>query len=463
MTPGYEEWFRLAPCGLMATSVEGVITDINDTLAHWLGHERGEVIGKTFSALLDPGSRLFYETRYMQLLHLQGAVDEVAFRMLAADGTRVPVLVNSVLDADDGAVRSALFNATERMQYEAELLQARKAAESSEARVRILQDVSSAFGLSASDEDVADSFVAVAREAFAASDAAVFLKNDTGTLDLVAGVNPLDGVVKPIQALRRTPVVIVVTPERVEAEYPELAAGMRAMRLASLSITPLLDDDEPLGILVCFFTRRVDFDDTFFDLQRALGRQASQTLVRVRLQRRLAHLALYDQLTGVANRQLLQQSLDDAIEHSMASGEPLAVVFLDVDEFKSINDQLGHAAGDEVLTQIAERLRTGVRAGDVVGRIGGDEFVAICAAADAEAAASIAERIRVETRAPMLVRGVSLAVSVSIGVSTFDPEYDGRASGDQLLIRADGAMYRSKGSGKDRVTVDAGVGEPHPS
>ena len=86
----------------------------------------------------------------------------------------------------------------------------------------------------------------------------------------------------------------------------EVAATLRAERLASLTVTPLVADGVRLGILVCFFARRTEFDSSFFDLLDALGRQASQTLTRVRLQRRLAFLALHDQLTGVANRQLLE-------------------------------------------------------------------------------------------------------------------------------------------------------------
>ena len=91
-------------------------------------------------------------------------------------------------------------------------------------------------------------------------------------------------------------------------------------------------------------------------------------------------------LTGPKRRQLLQLSLDDEIEASTASGEPLAVLFLDVDDFKSINDAFGHASGDMVLLEIATRLTASVRTGDLVGRIGGDEFVAICPGADALAA-----------------------------------------------------------------------------
>ena len=127
-------------------------------------------------------------------------MNQVALTMQTrADGTRMPMLLNSVLirDGDTELIRTAVFDATERLEYERDLLQARRLAESSEARVRILQDVSSTFGMSASDEDVVESFTAIAREAFAATHASVLLFDEAGELHLVAGTNPLWGNVAP--------------------------------------------------------------------------------------------------------------------------------------------------------------------------------------------------------------------------------------------------------------------------
>ncbi len=452
----YERRYRQAPCGLLSTTPAGVILDANDTFLEWTGYSAGQLVGRNLTSLLDAGSQLFFETRHVQVLHLQRKVSEVALTLRCSDESILPVLVNSVLvrDDDEDVVRTAVFDTTRRLQYESEIVRARKEAESSEARVRVLQDVSSAFGVSASDQDVAESFAVLARDAFTATECAVLLLDDARELKLVAGANPLAHV-PPIDSLRNTPTFVVVHADEVESEFPLLAAGLRQARLESLSIMPLINGEDRLGILVCFFSRRRDFDDQFFDLQRALGRQATQTLVRVRLQRRLEHLALHDQLTGLANRQLLQQSLEAAIAASERAGSSLAVLFLDVDAFKSINDRLGHAAGDDVLRELADRLRLGVRSGDIVGRIGGDEFVVICADADLAGAMSIAERILDLIRHPVAAGGIPLAVSMSAGVATYTPDLDARPTADELLIRADGAMYSSKDAGKDRVTLEA--------
>ena len=131
-------------------------------------------------------------------------------------------------------------------------------------------------------------------------------------------------------------------------------------------------------------------------------------------------------------------------------------MFFDVDGFKNVNDRWGHRVGDLVLRELADRLRGSVRSGDVVGRIGGDEFVVICPDADRESASSIAERVLESARQPMTVDGAGIVVSMSAGVATYLPGQRRRLTADQLLIRADGAMYESKGTGKDRVTVDEG-------
>lgn len=448
-------WFQLAPCGLVATTPGGDVVEANDTFLAWTARAREDVVGRPFASLLDGGSRIFYETRHTPLMHLVGAVEEVALTLVAADGTPLPTLVNAVRDDETGLVRMAIFKATERAQYERELLAARRTAETSEQRVRVLQDVSSSFDVSATDDEVAESFAAAARDAFAAREAAVYLREDDGELVLRGGTNPLAGKVAPIPSLRNTPEVTVVNADDIDDVHPELATAMRAERLSSITVTPLLAEGRRLGNLACFFARRTDFDAQYFELQQALGRQASQTLTRVRLQRRLAFLALHDQLTGVANRQLLQLSLDDEIEASTASREPLAVLFLDVDDFKSINDAFGHASGDMVLLEIATRLTASVRTGDLVGRIGGDEFVAICPGADALAAEAIAERILSVTRAPITVAGGVVSASVSLGISLYLPGIDERPDAQQLLVRADAAMYSSKRAGKNRLTLAA--------
>ncbi|MGH9039256.1 MAG: putative bifunctional diguanylate cyclase/phosphodiesterase [Acidimicrobiia bacterium] len=168
---------------------------------------------------------------------------------------------------------------------------------------------------------------------------------------------------------------------------------------------------------------------------------------RRRAEAELAHQALHDALTGLPNRVLLADRLDQALARAARSGAGVAVLFIDLDRFKFLNDSRGHAAGDALLVTVAERLREAVRAEDTVARFGGDEFVVVCedAAAGWEAG-SVAERISEAFEAPFLVNGQEVFLSVSVGVAvggaTDDPE--------GLIRDADAAMYRAKAEGRAR-------------
>ena len=165
---------------------------------------------------------------------------------------------------------------------------------------------------------------------------------------------------------------------------------------------------------------------------------------RRRIEEALAEQAVRDPLTGLANRTLLVSRIRQAIELGGASGR-LAVLFLDLDRFKLVNDSLGHAAGDELLIAVAERLREAVRRGDLVARFGGDEFVVLCEDVEGRTeAAAIAERISRCLVRPFDCAGKSIHVRSSIGIALTDGP---GADVDALLRDADAAMYQVKASG----------------
>lgn len=162
----------------------------------------------------------------------------------------------------------------------------------------------------------------------------------------------------------------------------------------------------------------------------------------------LEHQALHDPLTTLPNRLLLEDRFQLAVSLSERKGKLGALLFVDLDGFKEANDRYGHAAGDQVLIQLAERLLSTLRAADTVSRIGGDEFVCLLneleSAAEAE---EIADKVLEKATLPFLIEGHSIALSCSIGISFF-PE-DG-ADFELLMQRADAAMYQAKGAGKNR-------------
>jgi diguanylate cyclase (GGDEF)-like protein/PAS domain S-box-containing protein len=168
---------------------------------------------------------------------------------------------------------------------------------------------------------------------------------------------------------------------------------------------------------------------------------------RRRAEEELAHQAVHDALTGLPNRLRVTERLEQALVRSSRTGSEVAVLFIDLDRFKLVNDGRGHAAGDGLLVTVAERLRGVVRSTDVVARFGGDEFVIVCEGRTAALeSALVAERITEALREPVVIDGQEVFLSASIGIAVSD----GGGSSDSLLRDADAAMYRAKAKGRAR-------------
>jgi diguanylate cyclase (GGDEF)-like protein len=201
--------------------------------------------------------------------------------------------------------------------------------------------------------------------------------------------------------------------------------------------------------------------------------RAGERVVRLeaelrRARSRLEVMASTDELTGVPNRREILARLRAEVALRRRSRSPLSVAIVDADHFKSLNDGFGHAVGDDVLREIVRRLLTTKREYDIVGRLGGEEFLVILPSTSATAAAHVAERLRSSvSEVPFTVPGAAdLHLSVSIGVAEAIPEADGSAgrggTPEALLARADAALYEAKRRGRDRVVeaVSAAGGSP---
>ncbi|WP_051684025.1 diguanylate cyclase [Blastococcus sp. URHD0036] len=187
----------------------------------------------------------------------------------------------------------------------------------------------------------------------------------------------------------------------------------------------------------------------------ALNRQLAEQLVEIeRLRAALAEEAVRDPLTGLHNRRHLDRALDAALA-TAPDGTPVAVVLVDVDHFKTVNDRFGHAVGDRVLQSVAGVLTGAARPGDVVARYGGEEFLVLLPGAGRGEAAARAEEIR--RRCAGLLDRDGAAVTVSAGVAATPDDGDDAA---MLLAGADRALYAAKAAGRDRVVVSAGLGAP---
>src|SRR5947209_20137797 len=178
------------------------------------------------------------------------------------------------------------------------------------------------------------------------------------------------------------------------------------------------------------------------------GRQLLYSIIhdvteRKRTEEALAHQALHDGLTGLPNRLLLQDRLTQSIRMAERDGRPFALCVIDLDRFKDVNDTLGHLAGDQLLQEVAFRLRQALRASDTVARLGGDEFAVVLPDADAHAATLAAQKVVEALGASLLLEGCEVAVGASVGIAVY-PEHGGDA--ETLLRKADVAMYVAKQS-----------------
>ena len=189
------------------------------------------------------------------------------------------------------------------------------------------------------------------------------------------------------------------------------------------------------------------------ELEEKNAKLAEEIKRRQELEGELRRIADVDVLTGVASRRAFMIAAERGLEPS-AGSTPLSVIAIDIDHFKQINDRYGHNAGDKVLGVIGEELRLECRTGDVVGRLGGEEFAILLPNTTLDSAAEIAERLRrrVSAAAISVTEVTRISVSASFGVAPHIPG----DSCETLLARADACLYRAKKAGRDRVIAMAG-------
>lgn len=195
------------------------------------------------------------------------------------------------------------------------------------------------------------------------------------------------------------------------------------------------------------FPMEVSTSEVQVQRRRLFIASARDITARKQTEQRLLRLASHDALTGLPNRNLLQDRIRQALIQAHRSGEQGAVLFIDLDQFKAINDSMGHDVGDLLLKQVAQRLTASLRGEDTVARQGGDEFIVLLpTVADAQDAGSAAERLLTDLLAPYQIESKELHISASIGISVFP---DDGVDADTLLKHSDTAMYHAKETGRN--------------
>ena len=271
------------------------------------------------------------------------------------------------------------------------------------------------------------------------SDAGNALMASRGPVDLMiinAAADSFDGLrlaahIRSAEATRHLPLLIIIEPED----------RTRLVKALELGVNDVL-------------TRPVDAQELAARARTQIRRKRYTDFLRDKLDHSL-EMAVTDPLTGLHNRRYMATQLQALATRASRGGEPAAVMVLDIDHFKAVNDGFGHDAGDEVLREFAVRLATNVRAIDLPCRYGGEEFVGVMPGAALEAAERVADRIRRDVgESPFRIMGGKelLTVTISAGVAATQGEHD---TPEALLKRADEALYEAKTSGRDRVIARA--------
>jgi PAS domain S-box-containing protein len=295
------ELYEQAPCGYVSTFPNGVFAKVNQTFLDWTGYTRGELLRvKRFQDLLTSGGRIFYDTHYTPLLHMQGFVHEIALDLVCHDGRRLPTLVNALQKRDAAGRpllhRATIFNASARRQYERELLLARKQAEQAADRMSRLQAVMGALAEAITPAQVVE---VITQRGVAARDAQAGLvavvSEDNKSLEIVYAVGypaeapakgqrfPLHTSLPLADAVREEKLVLLESPEAVASYYPQLALLAERTGNHSLAAIPLSVHGHTLGVLVLSFATVQSFPAQDHAFLLTLGRQCALALERAHL------------------------------------------------------------------------------------------------------------------------------------------------------------------------------------
>ena len=393
--------FTHATIGMAIVGLDGRFWQVNESLCRILGRREEDLRGRSILEVTDPRDYALGAQDLRRLV--AGEIDSVLHEKRYISGTGATVVVRlsaAVVRDDDGRALhfvSQMEDVTEARRTSARL-------EASESRFRWIFDKS----------PVAMCLVHPSGSLHAANRSFAELVGlspsqlvERPLTDLLDGLRPSDLVWSP----SAEPTVI--------GEHPVAGSSpQRWVLVVATGLDPVGDQDPEL--IVQFLDLTAQRDEV----------------------RSLRHQAFHDDLTGLANRQLLAQRLDEALEDRRAEGAAVGLVMVDLDHFKRVNDTLGHPAGDQVLVEAARRMRAAVRGGDTVARLGGDEFVLVLRGVhDWQGATDVAAKVRQRLAEPYKIGGQLVAVGASLGVSLAT---EAGADAQSLLRNADAALYQAK-------------------
>lgn len=415
--------FDQIPCPALVTDGEGVVQSLNQDLLLLIGGDKERWLSISMERMFPMASRIFLQTHIWPMILRDGHVREIRLQLLDAGGNSLPVFVNCQKTTQEGIDRFTwvLFVTIERSRFEQELLEARRRAELASAALA----KSEAF----------------LRSVFEATIEGIMVTDSGGT---VISVNPAFSKITGY-----------LEEEMIGQNARILKSGRHDAAFFHAMFQTLKVDKVWKGEV---WSKRKDGSIFLEQLSiSAICDQSDAVLQYVGLcsditerwdkEQLIRQMALHDSLTGLPNRTLLMERLGQLFAKSRRESRQIALMFLDLDGFKNVNDTLGHSIGDEVLKTVATRLSGLLRNSDTVARLGGDEFVVLLDNPESsEVIARIGARVISVVNEPMHFDDTEAHVGTSIGIAVFK---DSACSPEALLKKADEAMYAAKAAGKN--------------
>ncbi len=411
-----QDLYNKAPAGYHSLDKDGLFVQINDTELAWLGYSREEIIGKKrFSDIITDEGRETFKKNF-PILKERGWVKDLEFDVVRKNGSRMSVVASSTAIKDEYgnflSSRSTIFDVTETRQLQRDI------AESEKKYRTILEEMNDAYF----ELDLAGK---------------ITMANNTTCRMLLTTKEELIGKSSEYYVSGDEAKTLLASFKSIyETGTPSKGMVFSAIRkdgrmfYAEISVSPMRNEK---GEFVGF---------------RCVGRDVSE---RVELQNKIAKMAMHDSLTNLPNRSLLYDRFNIAQGQAERGNRKMALMELDLDHFKLINDTMGHAAGDELLQAVALRLTSVVRKSDTVARLGGDEFaVLLPEISRIDDVAVTAGKILAAFQQPFTIEGTELTVTTSIGIAIYP---DNGATIDKLLEAADTAMYDVKGHGRNNYEL----------
>ena len=446
------------------TIIDGVITDCNPQALKISGYSRVQLIGQEPSILWPELQNDGRRSDELAANYLQAAIDvgpqSFEWTYCRADGSRIEVEVSlsAIWLAGRSQITSIVRDITERRlaeqirQTSAELLKQRNLA------LQVVINLASQLHRSSDSQAIAEETLRVL-QLLQRSPLSLFhlLDEDGDSYEIAAstGYGP-----EQLTARRRMPIQQSLSALALEqgkilhsshiADDDRVAPAIKAIcerdGIRSMTIMPLVYQDKPLGIIgLQFYESGNEFSDSELEILRAVCQTVSLALANARNLQELEFQATHDSLTGLPNRTQLHRDATESLRWIAGSPRQLALLLLDLDRFKEVNDTLGHRTGDQLLKSLAARLQDDVDGRDaMLARLGGDEFaILLRSIGSAEEAIETAEHLVSVLRAPIEVEGIFIELGGSIGVAVY-PQHGGTSHA--LLRCADVAMYAAKTS-----------------